>query len=62
MIVCERVDQHASFSDLIAKIDPATQFRGAINHRFIPGHGLLFNRPAIAQPACLTARVKWLLY
>ena len=47
MIVCERVDQHTSFYDLITKIDPAAQFCGTVNHSLIPSHGLLFNRPAI---------------
>ena len=51
MVIGEGVDQNASFSDLVAKIDPAAQFCRAVNHSSIPGHGLLFNRFSITQPA-----------
>ena len=51
MIVCERIYQHASSSDLIAEIDPAAQFGRTVDESSIPSHGLFFDCFAIAQPA-----------
>ena len=51
MIIGEGVDENASFSDLVAKIDPTAQFGRAINDCFVPGHGLLFDCFAVAEPA-----------
>src|SRR5215469_18437534 len=51
MIIGKGVDENASFSDLVAKIDPTAQFGRAINDCFVPGHSLLFDCFAIAEPA-----------
>jgi len=36
MIIGEGADENASFSDQVAKIDPAAQFGRAVNDSFIP--------------------------
>ena len=51
MVIGESVDENASFSYLVAKIDPTAQFGGAVNNRSVPGHGLLFDCFAITEPA-----------
>jgi hypothetical protein len=50
MVVRVRVDQHASFHDLVAKIDPTAEFHGAINNGLIPSHCLRFDLTPIAYP------------
>src|SRR5215472_17771385 len=51
MIIGEGVDENASFSDLVAKIDPAAQFGCTVNDCFVPGHGLLLDCFTVAEPA-----------
>src|SRR6516162_8931909 len=51
MIIGESVDENASFSDLVAKINPTAQFGCAVHDCFVPGHGLLFDCFAITEPA-----------
>ena len=51
MIIGESVDENASFSDLVAKINPTAQFGCAVHDCFVPGRGLLFDYFAITEPA-----------
>jgi len=62
MIVCERVDQHALFRHLIAKIDSAAQFGRAVNSSFVPYHSLFFDCFAIAKPAYVGQKLDYYLF